>query len=286
MVSISVYLLVVVAVVGGAVFALFVYPARRRRSLARRPLPAQWQRWVADAVPHYDQLPANLRLKLEQRLKIFMAEKTFYGCDGLELNDRHRVTIAAQACLLVVNRSIDEFTAVRAILLYPSAFRVPARTSTVGGPFQVDEEGIVSEQDDIHLGESWGEGRIILSWADIEAEIAQRQAGQPVEASVVLHEFAHQLDQAEGISAAMPAARSTPARTLDRAYRELQQAVDSGDYTLLDPYGATDPAEFVAVATEAFFEDPVNLREADPDLYDVLSQFYRLDPAELLAGSA
>lgn len=284
--SVALYLLVVIVILAGAIYGLFIHPARRRRKLAEQPLSSQWQRWIAAAVPHYTRFSPELRLRLEQGLKVFMAEKRFYGCDGMELKDQHRVTIAAQACLLVINRTVDEFSAVQAILLYPSAFRVPAPSGSGPGSFGIGGEDIVSEHDSVHLGESWGEGRIILSWDDIEAEIAQRQAGQPVQSNVVLHEFAHQLDQAEGVSVAMSGGKNPSARVLARAYHELQQAAEQGAHTLLDPYGATDPAEFVAVATETFFEEPLALRDADPELYDVLMRLYRLDLAGLLEGKS
>lgn len=284
--SVVLYLLVVIVIITSAIYGLFIHPVRRRRKLAEQPLSSQWQRWIAAAVPHYACFPAELQLRLEQALKVFMAEKRFYGCDEMEVEDHHRVTIAAQACLLVINRTVDEFSAVQAILLYPSAFRVPAPSASGPGSFSIGGEDIVSEHEDIHLGESWGEGRIILSWGDIEAEITQRQAGQPVASNVVLHEFAHQLDQAEGISVAMSGGKNPSARILARAYHELQQAAERGDYTLLDPYGATDPAEFVAVATETFFEEPLALRDADLELYDVLRRLYRLDLAALLEGKS
>lgn len=282
MTSVVVYLLVVAAIVGGAVYGLFFYPARRRRNLARQALPSQWQSWLEAATPHYARYPLELRLRLEENLKVFLAEKKFYGCDGMEIGDRHRVTIAAQACLLVINRNIDDFSAIQAILLYPSAFRVPPPSDVPRGPFSIGSEGIVSDRADVHLGESWGEGRVILSWMDIEEEINQRQAGYSVVSNVVLHEFAHQLDQAEGVSIAMSSPRSPSTQTLARAYAKLQQATEHGDSTLLDPYGATDPAEFVAVATETFFEAPLDLRDGDPELYRVFQKLYRLDPAKYL----
>lgn len=289
MISSGVYWLAVAALIGAAVFLLFIRPRQRRRKLARMPLPAHWQRWLQDAVPHYQCLPTPLRRQLAQHVKVIVAEKAFYGCDGLEITERQRVTIAAQASLLLIDRSFDEFSAVQAILLYPSAFRVPAAESSERlwlnelGPWGGDEVDIVSGRGDIHLGESWQEGRVILSWTDIEMEIARRQAGLPVEASVVVHEFAHQLDQQEGLSAAMAVADSGPGQILARAYDALQQAVERDEDSLIDPYGATNPEEFLAVATETFFNEPVGLRACEPGLYQVLRQLYRVDLAALVS---
>lgn len=276
------YWLAVAAVIAVAIAVLFIIPARRRRHLARMPLPPQWQDWLEEAVPYYRWLPREFQDQLQQHLKVFVAEKTFYGCDGLEIEDRHRVTIAAQASLLLMGRSVDEFDAVQAILLYPAAFRVPP-----GPGWGTDETGVVTEQDDIHLGESWEEGRIILSWADVETEIAQHQAGLVAQTSVVVHEFAHQLDQTEGISAAMSGTDQGPGRILKRAFDELQQAVDAGNEDMLiDPYGATNPQEFVAVAAETFFLEPDYLRHSDPELYGVLRRLFRIDLAACLTGQA
>lgn len=277
--SVSVYLLLVVAILGGAVFILFVRPARRRKKLALENLPAHWQDWIADAVPHYVRYPEDLRRQLDVRVNIFLAEKTFYGCGGLVIDDRQRVTIAAQACLLIINRSIDDFSTMRAILLYPSAFRVPPS-------YGIDSDGLVPEHDEVHLGESWEEGRIILSWDDIERAIVQRQAGQLPDTNVVIHEFAHQLDQLEGISATIDEEATTQLapNVLTEAYGALQQAVENDEQTLLDPYAATEPAEFVAVAAEVFFEHPVGLYEDEPGLYCVLSRLFRVDPASWFGG--
>lgn len=282
MVTPSVYLLVVATVIATAVFLLFIRPAQRRRRLTREPLPVQWQSWIEAAVPFYALLPQEQKHQLEQRLKLFVAEKTFYGCDGLEIEDRHRVTIAAQACLLLLARTIDEFSAIQAILLYPSAYRVPSHANLPAGSLEMEEAGVVSDEDVINLGEFWGQGRVILSWADIESEINGRHAGGPIGASVVIHEFAHQLDETEGLSIALESGSNAPARTLARAYQALRHTVEAGHEPFIDPYGATSPQEFIAVATETFFQDPAGLYESDQELYKVLSRLYHIDLARLL----
>lgn len=292
--SIALYLTMVVALIAGAIHMLFIRPRQRRRALVNSAMPLSWQSWIAQSVPHYACYSADLRQLLEDRVKIFVAEKAFYGCAGQEVEDRHRVTIAAQACLLSLAYPIDSTSTVTAILLYPSAFRVPASGST-GLSFEQDgvvafeQDGIatfdqnnIAGDEDIRLGESWEEGRIILSWDDIETELAARQTGERRIANVVLHEFAHLFDQHQGISAAMDAGEPGLAATLNRALADLQHAVETDRETLIDPYGATEPAEFIAVLTETFFEHPLALQQADGELYATISQIYRLDLAALV----
>lgn len=291
MLSIALYLTLVVVLIAGAIHLLFIRPRQRRRALVNSPMPPSWRSWIAQAVPHYACYSADSRHLLEERVKIFVAEKAFYGCDGQEVEDLHRVTIAAQACLLSLAYPIDSASAVTAILLYPSAFRVPASGTTglsffdQDGVVAFDQDVVIASDEDIRLGESWEEGRIILSWDDIETELAARKAGEQPIANVVLHEFAHQFDQHQGISAAMVAGESGPAATLSRAFAALQQAVETDMETLIDPYGSTEPAEFIAVLTETFFERPLALQQSDEALYATISQIYRLDLATLVRQS-
>jgi hypothetical protein len=204
-------------------------------------------------------------------VQLFLTEKQFIGCDGLEITDEIRINIAAQACLLVLNRPGQLYPSLHTILVYPSAYQV---TQT-----QNDAAGVVSQVQQIRQGESWQQGRVILSWQD-----SQRGAALPHDGhNVVLHEFAHQLDQENGTANGAPFLSSTAAyhdwsQTLGAEFNLLQQQLQQGQATLFDPYAATHPAEFFAVITEVFFEQPQQFSARYPALYQQLCRFYRLDP--------
>jgi Mlc titration factor MtfA (ptsG expression regulator) len=201
----------------------------------------------------------------------FLLQKKFVGCDGLELTDEMRVTIAGQACMLLMGRPSKVFAELHTVLVYPGAFLVPRR--------QVDAAGVVTEERQDLLGESWGDGRVVLSWDHV------RRAGNEVPPSqnVVLHEFAHQLDSESGSNNGAPwlGARERYRRwseVLGRNFERLRADAWYGQYGVLDHYGASSPAEFFAVATESFFEQPWRLAERHPDLFEEFLSYYRVDP--------
>ncbi len=202
---------------------------------------------------------------------IFLAEKRFEGCAGLEITDEMRVTIAAHACLLLLHRKTDYYPGLKTILVYPDAFVVPDVHHHIGD--------LILESDDVRLGESWPDGSVVLSWNDIVDDAGARD-GQ----NLALHEFAHQLDSSGGRGDSTPVLRDQAsfdawARALGEDYDRFRRAVRRRRPDVLDDYGATDPAEFFAVATESFFENPGGLRENYPRLYDELRKFYQQDPA-------
>lgn len=248
-----------------------LWVARQRRRLRAQPMPAFWLRVLQRRVPLVARLPAALQADLHARMRVFLADKAFIGCRGLEVTEEMRVTVAALACLPILGRDETDYDRVRQILLYPDAFLVRVRHQ--------DRDGVVFDGEEARAGESWHEGQVVLSWADILDSAAVPDDGY----NVVIHEFAHQLDDAHGLSTDLEL--DTPphawAAVLGAAYRRLVEAADQDDdtVTLLDPYGATDPCEFFAVASEAFFEQPTRLAEDDPALYAQLQRFYRLDPA-------
>lgn len=244
----------------------------RRRRWQAQPFPAAWRPLIARRVPLVRTLPAPLRTVLEQRIQVFLAEKAFIGCAGQPITDEVRVTIAAQACLLLLNRPADNYPELRQILVYPSPFEVQH--------VHQDEIGVVQSRRDTLAGESWEHGQVILAWDEVLESAASPDDGY----NVVLHEFAHQLDAEDGVVNGAPALGSAAryarwASVMQEAYAELQAQVDRDEPTLLDPYGATDPVEFFAVATEVFFEQASTLAAAHPALYQQLVEFYRLDPA-------
>jgi Mlc titration factor MtfA (ptsG expression regulator) len=247
--------------------------ARRRRLRLRvRPFPAQWRRIIRRRVPAFRRLPADLQQQLCGHIQVFLAEKDFIGCDSLEVTDEMRVTIAALACLLILNRDTDYYPNLRQVLVYPGAFVVDMEES--------DEAGVVVNERHVLSGESWSQSQVILSWQDVKEGAAVADDGY----NVVIHEFAHQLDQEAGYANGAPelASRGNYARwsrVLGDEYQRLRARTEAGEASLLDDYGATDPAEFFAVLAEVFFEQPRLLQEENPALYEELSRFFRVSPA-------
>ena len=260
----------------------FVAGRRRLRQIHRQevraePFPDTWRAILKRNMKLYARLPPALREELHGHLQVFLAEKHFEGCGGLELTDEMRVTIAAQACLLLLNRRVDPYPKLGSILVYPGAYR-PRR---MAGP------GLRHEpMDTVRLGESSSRGAVVLAWEAVQPD----PEGSAEPRNLVLHEFAHQLDQEDGVADGAPllerpASYSTWAQVLSREYAALKERAESGEPTLLDAYGATNPAEFFAVATETFFEKPLEMRREHPELYEELRGYYNLDPAEWMEGA-
>lgn len=244
---------------------------RRRQRIRARPFPAPWRAILKRRVPYVRAMPADLQLQLKQHIQVFLAEKAFVGCDGLVLTDEMRVTIAAQACLLLLNRPRGYYPQLRQILVYPSAFLVRRA--------QIDGSGIAHQNRQALSGESWSQGLVVLSWDDTLRGAAAPHDGH----NVVIHEFAHQLDQETGTANGAPvlARRDHYARwsqVLGSEFKQLQARAVRQQPSLLDDYGATDPAEFFAVSSEVFFEQPQRMAREHPALYRELSTLYHLDP--------
>ena len=269
-----------IALVAVAVLAwLTVGPslaAHRRRKALARPLPEDFVAHVERNVPARRRMPAELRARHDSLVSAFLSEKQFVGCNGLVVTDEIRATIAALACLLVLGRR-GHYDELHSILVYPSAFWVEDEVE--------DEAGVVEKRRRVLSGEAWDSSRIILSWDDVLEAVRFPGEGY----NVALHEFAHYLD-AEGLGLAEPPQQRASAETRPRSVAEwaadlgqefesLLDAVDRGEDTFLDPYAAEDQAEFFAVATEDFLDRPVELRRAHPKLYELLREFYGLDPA-------
>jgi len=246
----------------------------RRKRLAGRPFPDEWLAMIERNVPFYRRLPPEDQKELQQHILIFTAEKRFEGCGGLEITDEMKVTIAAQACILLLHRKTDYYPGLFSILVYPRSYVVHKARHLVGR--------IMLEGPDIRLGESWRRGSVVLSWDDVRRSAADVHDGH----NVVFHEFAHQLDSsgAKGDSTPVVQKRSTYiawARILRKDYEELRREVGCNRPTFLGEYGASDPAEFFAVATEYFFKKPRELQRFHPNLYEELKHFYQQDPAAL-----
>jgi len=244
---------------------------RRRRRVRARPFPAAWREIIERRVPHARRLPPRLRAQLEDHVKVFIAGKQFFGCAGMRIDDEVRVTIAAQGCLLLLERGGECFPNLGRVLVYPSAFVVER--------VRAEPSGVLQEQRHALSGESWTHGQVVLSWEDVLEGAADPADGR----NVVIHEFAHQLDQLKGYANGAPwlGQRSRYARwsrVMGEAFASLRAQADAGLPTLLNAYGATSPAEFFAVASEVFFEQPAALATLHPELYAELSALYRIDP--------
>jgi Mlc titration factor MtfA (ptsG expression regulator) len=253
------------------VFGLF--KSRRRERLRALPFPDEWRRTIERNVPIVRRLPPSDRSELFGHVQVFLAEKHFEGAGGLELTDEIRVTIAAQACLLLLHRDTDYYPLLTSIIVYPSTYVVP-------GEHHVGD-GIWEEGDESYLGHTQRNlSALVLAW---DSSLGGARAIDDGE-NVVLHEFAHQLDfEGGGVDGTPPLESrrqyASWARVLGAEYEALRRASEAGRPSVLDEYGAENPAEFFAVATEAFFERPEELRERHPALYGELRTFYQQDPA-------
>jgi len=251
----------------------------RRKRLLNRGIPASYGEILQESYPLYPHLPKELQSKLLVEITFFIAEKSFEGFQGLEVTEEMKVLIAAQACLLLLGNDTVHFDSLKSILIYPAAYQTK-QTAEVS-------QGVMSETESTVLGQSWAHGTVSLSWASTQAGAQNRYDGR----NVVIHEFAHQLDQATGHANGLPRLRA-PSRyvawkeIMSAEYERLQDRVDRRRKTIMDAYGATHPAEFFAVASECFFEKPAQLQKHRPSLYQQLKQFYGQDPVLYDAGES
>jgi hypothetical protein len=255
--------------------AAILYPAwrrkRRRMALRARPFPRAWRKILQQRWPLYRALPADLQQELRRQVQRFIAEVEFVGCDGLVVTDPMRVLIAAQASLLTLKLPVNDYPGLRQVLVYPDAFGVNLTTP--------DPAGVVHPNTQWREGESWQQGQVILSWRHTLAGAAVADDGR----NLVLHEFAHQLDQQTGSVNGFPPLNGVQlqqdwSRQMQQAFDLLQQDLRRGTAPWIDPYAATNPAEFFAVLSELFFEMPAYLASCQPQLYQLMRQFFQLDP--------
>ena len=244
---------------------------RRRKHITRQAFPKTWRAILKRRLPFFKSLPTDLQLQLKKHIQVFINEKQFIGCDGFAITEEVKVTIAAQACLLLLNRHTNYFPKLKQILVYPSAFIVNNQ--------HTNTDGVVSEKRNVLSGESWQTGKVVLSWANTLDGAAIPNDGN----NVVIHEFAHQLDQEDGKANGAPILQNITdykawSSTLGDEFSKLQYCAAHQLPSTFSYYGATDPAEFFAVATEVFFERPFDVYQQHKALYQELSHFYQLDP--------
>ena len=263
----------------GVIFAVFLawvihskLQHSRRNKLFLKPLPSDWIQILKDNVSLYSLLPENLKDELHGRINIFLDEKEFIGCGGLQMSDKIRITIVGNACILLLKRDKRCFPRFTTILVHPDTYVAK----------EVTYDGLVEIHDDsVRSGESWHRGPVVLSWSNVIHGSLNSDDGH----NVVLHEFAHKLDEENEIMNGLPVLRDSShyadwAKVLSKEYDSLLIRVEHSTNSVIDAYGAVSPVEFFAVATESFFEKPLQMKQKLPELYEQFKIFYNLDPAK------
>ena len=249
----------------------------RRKRLRNRPFPAGWLDIMNRNIGFFRRLSSSDQTELLGHVQVLQAEKLFEGCAGLELNDEIVITIAAQACLLLLHRKTDYFPRLLTILVYPSSYAVEENRPI--------DQLVWEEGKTMRLGETGRQhGSMVLAWDAVKFGASDPSDGK----NLVLHEFAHQLDYenyaADGVPALSTRGEQLAWREIMRTeFESLRAAEQTGIPTLLDTYGATNPTEFFAVTAEAFFERPCALRAQHPRLYELFQHYFRQDPVEYSA---
>jgi Mlc titration factor MtfA (ptsG expression regulator) len=248
-----------------------LYRRIRRRQLLAAPLPQEAIAILQRRVPLYSRLTTQQQRLMQGCINRFLFDMVFVGCNGFEVSDEVRLTVAGNACLLIFNRERRYYSGFETILIYPDT--ILSR--------QVHYDGLVeTHYDSARAGESWHRGPIVLSWSDVERGLLHGRDGH----NVILHEFAHKLDEENTVMDGLPVLREPAhyrqwAEVLTREYREFLHRVDGGRNKVIDGYGAVSAVEFFAVATESFFEKPKRMKSQLPELYGQFRQFYGLDPS-------
>lgn len=266
-VALGALLLLVIAVI----FYVVYWPNIRLRRIERQHFPSEWQSIVERRLPFYRKLPGEQQQRLQNLIKRFLADHNFVGCAGLQITDEIRLTIAAQACLLILNMKGYAYHSLRSILVYPSTFIATREVR--------DDLGLVSTSHTALLGESWDQGKVVLAWDNVEHGVCNLEDGR----NVVLHEFAHQLDSESGTVNGAPllhtrGAYKSWAHIFQKEFEQLNFLKSHHHASLIDQYGASNPAEFFAVATETFFERPKEMATHHEELYRELRDFYNVEP--------
>lgn len=243
-----------------------------RRQLLAEAFPEEWDVWLSEHVAHYRLLTGDERARLQDDARIMMAEKSWEGCDGLKVTELMKLTVTAQAALLLLGLDHDYFGRVRSIVLFPAAFEMR------------DDP---RERGPVIIGQAVDFGAVFLSWETVLAQAREPACGH----NLVIHEFAHQLDFLDGYTNGAPALRNRDQtrrwqRIMQGTFQRLRRDLQEGRKTLLGSYAATNPTEFFSVASEKFFTRPAELREKHTELFDVLAEYYRVNPVNWFDGNA
>jgi Mlc titration factor MtfA (ptsG expression regulator) len=242
-----------------------------RTQLFNQPIPENWISLLEDNVSLYVRLPQPLKQQLHGCIQLFLHEKKFIGRD-LEITEQIRLTIAGNACMLLLKGQKQTFPGFTSILVYPDTYVAK----------QVSHNGSLESMEKSHrAGESWFRGPIVLSWGDAIRGSKNANDGH----NVVIHEFAHKLDEQSGSMDGLPILRENAhysewASVLNEEFKSLKYRAQRGKNSVMDEYGTVSPPEFFAVATESFFEKPAQMKRKLPELYKQLSRFYNIDPVE------
>jgi Mlc titration factor MtfA (ptsG expression regulator) len=252
---------------------MFGFKKRRRQQLIQKPFPGAWVAILQKNVPYSRRLPDQLQQKLQGLIHIFLDEKRFEGCGGLKITDEIRLTIAAQACILVLG--LDDLSTfypdLRSVLVYPHHYVAKVKNQ--------HQSFFVAEGFEHRNGEAWSHGNIVLAWDEVKRGALDINDGQ----NLVFHEFAHQLDFESGATEQIESEYDEShllswARIMGDEFQNFLHDLERNQQTLIDVYGATNLSEFFAVITEYFFEKPRALKRKHPDLYQQLRNFYGQDP--------
>ena len=269
-----VILLVIIAVPSAVGLYWVIKPKiirKRRARLRERPPPDGLEEAMAQNVGLYALLPGDLRKELHGHVNVFLDEKRFIGLGGQEITQEVRFTIAGTACMLLLNREPRYFPGFTSVVVYPETYEAD----------HVEYDGMVeTHRRSRRAGESWHRGPLVLSWSNVLQGVMNAGDGY----NVVLHEFAHKLDEQNAGTNGLPILNDADhyrqwAEVLGREYRQFGDRVARRKNKVMDEYGLTSPAEFFAVATESYFEKGRAMRKRLPDLYEQLKRFYVVDPA-------
>ncbi len=234
----------------------------KRSRLAQEPFPPEWEPIVEARLAFTKTFAADELERFRVQLKVFAHDKDWVGIKGLEVTDEMKVVISGAAARLARNLELDVYDQLRTIVVYPSHFQ---------------------DEHDVFLGQAFRWGQVVLSWDAVRHGLANPRDGR----DTALHEFAHMLDAASGGFDGTPELHEAHdyqawTKVFSRHYFALRERPEGN---VLRAYGATNEAEFFAVATETFFEKPRQLKTRAPDLYEQLKRYYLVDPAEAVTAS-
>ena len=267
-------ILIIIAIPAAIMLYWYVKPRllrKRRARLRNQPPPDGLEEVLSRRLGLYELLPDELREELHGHVNVFLSEKKFMGVGGQEITPEVRYTVAGTACMLLLNREAGYFPGFSSIVVYPDTYEA----------VQVEYDGVMeTRKRSRRAGESWHRGPVVLSWKNVLHGAANAGDGY----NVVLHEFAHKLDEENSGTNGQPILNDLDhygewAKVLGREYREFADRVSRRKNKVMDEYGLTSPAEFFAVATESFFEKAASMRKRLPDLYEQLRKYYTVDPA-------